>query len=81
MKRSSKPKSTVRRGPGRPPKAASNSVVSSKGTWVRYMSPTHPGYRALVSPRQLQAFGPPKDPWGDKMRPAQGSAPRVIPAH
>lgn len=60
--------------------ATKNRVSASNGGWVRYMSPTHTGYRVLLSPRQLQAFGPPKDAWGHKMVPAKGTAPRTISA-
>jgi hypothetical protein len=58
--------------------AEENSALNASGTWVRYESKTHTGYRVLVSPRQLQAFGVPRDPWGEKMRPANGVAPRKI---
>jgi hypothetical protein len=58
--------------------AEENANLSASGTWVRYESTSHTGYRVLISPRMLQAFGPPTDPWGDKMRPASGTAPRKI---
>lgn len=57
---------------------AKNSITASNGGWIRMMSPEHTGYRVLVSPRQLQAFGQPKDPWGRKMIPAKGVAPRIV---
>lgn len=60
--------------------AKENADLSASGLWVRYMSASHPGYRVVVSPRMIQAFGPPRDPWGEKMRPAEGTAPRRLDA-
>jgi hypothetical protein len=71
---------TAKRTTTRPRKPAKNTLSVSNGGWVRMMSPKQPGYRTLVSPRQMQAFGPPKDPWGKTMVPAKGIAPRLTQA-
>ncbi len=41
----------------------------AQGGWVRMFSPDNPAYKALVSPKMLEEFGPPMDPWGNEMRP------------
>lgn len=42
-----------------------------KGGWVRLMSETEPEYRVVISPKQLEEHGAPRDPWGDVMVPAE----------
>ena len=42
-----------------------------KGGWVRLMSETENEYRVVISPRQLEEHGVPRDPWGDEMVPAE----------
>lgn len=35
--------------------------------WPRYQSTTEPTYTVVVSARAVEAFGPPRDPWGNEM--------------
>lgn len=45
----------------------------SMGGWVRLQSVNDEEYKCLVSPKQLDANGLPRDPWGDEMVPVEGS--------
>ena len=38
-----------------------------KGGWVRLQSPQEPKYTVVVSPKNIEAFGLPQDPWGNEM--------------
>lgn len=42
-----------------------------KGGWVRLMSETENEYRVVISPKQLEEHGVPRDPWGDEMVPVE----------
>lgn len=35
--------------------------------WVRYQSITEPKYTIMISPKSLEEWGAPTDPWGDEM--------------
>lgn len=37
--------------------------------WVRLASPQDPDYKVVISPKMLDAAGPPLDPWGNEMEP------------
>lgn len=39
--------------------------------WVRLQSPEVPGYRVAISPRMIERYGYPQDPWGNEMEPVQ----------
>lgn len=39
--------------------------------WPRYRSINEPTYKVIVSLDALEEFGPPMDPWGDKMEPCR----------
>lgn len=38
-----------------------------KGGWVRLQSLQEPKYTVVVSPKSIEAFGFPQDPWGNEM--------------
>lgn len=40
--------------------------------WVRLMSKNEEGYRLVISPKMIEEFGYPQDPWGDEMFPVEG---------
>lgn len=39
------------------------------GGWQRYVSVNEDGFKVVVSPKMVEEFGPPRDPWGDEMEP------------
>lgn len=41
------------------------------GGWIRYASTTEDGFKVLVSPKMVEEFGAPKDPWGEQMEPVE----------
>ena len=45
-------------------------AAAKPGAWIRIMDPVTPSYRAVVSPKQLLAYGPPSGPSGETMVPA-----------
>lgn len=48
---------------------ASTKRQPAAGGWVRMFSPENPAYKVLVSPKMLEEFGAPVDPWGNEMEP------------
>lgn len=48
-------------------KAMARPRGTAQGGWVRFKSPEQPKYRVLVSPKMLEEFGAPLDPWGNQM--------------
>lgn len=56
------------------PHAAMQPVKRARkpgGGWLRYRSATEEDYKILISPKQLEEHGPPRDPWGDEMEPVE----------
>lgn len=43
------------------------------GGWIRLRSRSNPKYSVVISPKQLEENGPPVDPWGEAMAPADGA--------
>lgn len=43
----------------------------ANGGWVRMRSTENEKYKVLVSPKMLEEFGPPNDPWGNEMVPVE----------
>lgn len=41
---------------------------SGGGGWLRFASNQEPAYKVLVSPKQLELHGAPRDPFGEEMR-------------
>lgn len=39
--------------------------------WLRYKSLNEESYKVVVSPKSVEEFGPPCDPWGEQMAPAK----------
>lgn len=39
------------------------------GGWVRYVSEENEGFKVVVSPKMVEEYGPPKDPWNRDMIP------------
>jgi hypothetical protein len=48
---------------------AKPSTRKSMGGWVRLKSTTEEEYKVLVSPKQIEEHGMPRDPWGEPMEP------------
>jgi SprT-like family len=47
-------------------------TIGKKGTtWTRLQSPEDESYRITISPKNLEEHGPPQDPWGNEMVPAE----------
>jgi hypothetical protein len=44
----------------------------AKGGWIRFKSRNADSYRCMVSPKSLEEFGIPKDPWGEELVPTKG---------
>lgn len=49
--------------------AAALPKSPSGGGWIRYQSTTEESYKVVISPKSLDQFGAPKDPWGEEMVP------------
>lgn len=49
----------------------SKNKRKAMGGWVRLASPNNPDYKVLVSPKKMEEFGAPRDPWGDEMLPVE----------
>lgn len=47
----------------------------SMGGWQRYKSTTEEGYKVLISPKQIEEHGLPRDPWGNEMVPNDEEGP------
>jgi hypothetical protein len=39
--------------------------------WIRLVSPQEEGYKLVISPKMIEEFGLPYDPWGNEMEPVQ----------
>ena len=44
------------------------------GGWIRLMSPDNEEYKVVVSPKAVEEYGLPHDPWGNEMVPANAAA-------
>lgn len=47
------------------------SGEEKKGAWIRFKSAKEPTFRCMVSPKSIEQFGIPKDPWGDELIPTK----------
>lgn len=55
--------------------SAKKAKRGSMGGWVRLFSTTEEDYKVLVSPKQIEEHGLPRDPWGDEMVPVDEDSP------
>lgn len=52
-------------------KKAPKEKQKANGGWVRLYSPQEEKYKTLISPKMLEEFGVPLDPWGNEMVPVE----------
>ena len=45
---------------------------SKASTWLRLQSPENEKFRVVVSPKVIEEYGYPVDPWGNEMQPIDG---------
>lgn len=53
-------------------KPKSPDEEGSKGGWPRFKSKSAESYRVMVSPKLIEEFGIPLDPWGEPLIPTKG---------